>query len=620
MSTRTSNRLPLLLAGAGIAVLGGLLWAFTWSAADAVPLALPAAEGHAAAGHAAPSAAADGGDERHELTPRLGCLGAPAGSTFRYRITDRSDFTVLSAEAGSHPGGRLHAEGFVTTTVLDRRDGEVLVQQQIDGLQFFGADGRPIGDDPVAECLGAAAATPVLVRLDARGKVLGFAFDGALDGDQRNFLRGTLGVLLFQAPAADARPWNVTDSDTTGDYEARYEVLAAAAADELCVRRTRRRYTMVAGHAEPPVHELRGTGEATFSLRLGWLGAARLDEGMTIALPMLDLQAVTERRATVQLLANGHVVLPTDFAADWARATAPATGAGETTGRFAADSERRAWQQRLDGVTLDQLLAELMQLLGRPDVDAEAVDQTFQKLQWLARLDRDVVDSIGERIGTRQLQGELAGVALSSLGAAGTDAAQSVLAAVRSDRSLAADVRQAATISALQLDHPSAELTAGLVRDASSDGDGRGNAMLVLGALAPRSRGALADGRSAIDTLLAMEDDAAARGDLSTWLLAVGNAAPPQTVQIVQRHLGNQDPSVRASACVALRRVADPVVVTILVERGLGDAVAIVRREAMGVLGSRSEAAARAALQDAATNDADEELRHKARTLLQSRG
>jgi HEAT repeat protein len=142
--------------------------------------------------------------------------------------------------------------------------------------------------------------------------------------------------------------------------------------------------------------------------------------------------------------------------------------------------------------------------------------------------------------------------------------------------------------------------------------------MLVLGALSSRHQQPLASGRTPIQELLAMEADAAARGDLSTWLLAVGNAAPAETLAIARRYLGHADPAVRGASCVALRRVTDAAVVPLLVDLGLADAVATVRREALLVLGRRSEPAARAAIERIAQADPDEELRHKANELLRA--
>ena len=231
----STSRLPLLFCGAALAAAAAVVAALTWVGGDDAPA--PAAPRQATAAAAVdPLAQVRGADDRAEADERHGCLGAPTGSTFRYRLTDRSDFTLSSAEAGAHPGGRLHVECEVAVTVLDRRDGEVLVGERIDALRFVGSDGRPLHDaDAVQRSLTTAAATPVFARLDQAGKVLGFGFADGLDGDQRNFLRGVLGVLHFPAPGSDHGEWRLHDSDTTGDYDARCEVVAATADEVLDV-------------------------------------------------------------------------------------------------------------------------------------------------------------------------------------------------------------------------------------------------------------------------------------------------------------------------------------------------------------------------------------------------
>ncbi|MFO1077028.1 MAG: hypothetical protein U1E73_04795 [Planctomycetota bacterium] len=71
--------------------------------------------------------------------------------------------------------------------------------------------------------------------------------------------------------------WTAAEGDTTGEFSARYDVVATDAA-ETTVRRTRLRYTAIAGQAELPKHAITGDGEATFARRIGWLVAARIDE------------------------------------------------------------------------------------------------------------------------------------------------------------------------------------------------------------------------------------------------------------------------------------------------------------------------------------------------------
>jgi hypothetical protein len=607
-SRRAAGLAAVVLASSSLAV-------WTLGAVDVAPPVAGVERDPDAIAVAADAITASGADRRDEVAAVHGCYGAPAGSRFQHRIDDRATFRIAGTEAGTHEAGALHGRCSLQTTVLARREREVLVEYQLVGLEFVDANGKPI-TDAVQQSFAVAAATAVVARLDDAGRVLGYGFAGELDGDQRNFLRGMLATVAFAAPRAGTTRWDAQEADTTGDYDARYDVLPAAAAHEVAVRRTKLRYRTVAACGELPAHEVRGGAEARFRTDLGWLASARLREGMTMALPMLDLQSISERRVDVDFVGANHVAVTLDVAAAWAAATAPVSGRHETVGGFAAASERDRWQQLLRGVTLDQLLAELTALLAQSPADDRLVNDVFVRMQWLAKLDDAVAKEIGARVATRQLGGDPAGVALSSLGAAGTAAAQATLVAVRADRSLAVDVRNAATVATLQLAQPTAAVVQGLADDAGSDFDGRQGSMLVLGALAPRAGQPLADGRSPLATLLAMEADAVARGDVATWLLAVGNAAPPETVAIAQRYLGHADAAVRGAACVALRRITGEQALTLLVERSAIDADASVRREAMLALSRRVEAAAREALQRMAAQDPDELLRERAGQLL----
>lgn len=564
---------------------------------------------------AAATVAADHGD-RVVVAAERGCWTAPIGSSFRHRLVDRLDVVVHSPEAGTQSGGAMHAQCDVVTVVLDRRDGEILVRQQIEGLEFLGADRRVLQGDEMQQLFVAATAEPTHVRLDAAGRILGFAFPPGLDGDQRNFLRGTLGVFAFEAPAAGTAMWTTRAADTTGEFEARYEVLPAVDGDDLALRRTRLRYTAIAGHDELPAHEVHGASEAHFALPLGWLRSVRGEERLSLALALLDLRAATTRTTSLDLLAATLVDVGGDCAVLWAAATAPAGGRGESVGGHAARSEERMWRQRLEGVTAEQLLAELQRLLAAQPVDAEALDGVFQQLQWLLKLDDRATALLADRLGSGQCAGDEARAVLGALGAAATPAAQSALAAVRANAALGDDVRTAATVACLQLPQPSPAIVAGLLDEARGDSGLRGSSLLVFGALAPRAGEALSDGRSPLQALLAMEDEAAARGELDTWLLAVGNAGAPQILAIAQRLLGHDDAAVRGACCVALRGVAGHQALEALLQRGLGDRDPMVRQEAVLALSHRSEPAAREAIERTALQDPDESVRNRAARVL----
>ena len=573
------------------------------------------AEGGPGANTAAPAAGA-GLASRLAAEPAEGRLGwtAAPGSVFTFALDDRLDLAVHSAEGGSQPGATMHTRGTVRTLVLDRRGDETLVEHLLT-VQLLGADERPLPADADAAGLLAAAAAPVLVRFGADGRVRGYGFAEALDGDQRNFVRGLVGLFAIAAPRADATQWTGPGQDTTGEFLAVHEQRADG--DDRVVRRVRQHYLRVTGQEELPEHTLEGAAEARFAAELGWLRSLRVDERMRMAISLLDLQTVAHRKSSLDCTASGRAPLPIDVAGAWARATASADGAGEVRGTRAAEDERRRWQQRLQATSLSALMQELQTLLAAHEVDSEAVDARFQDLQWLLRLDDRTTVALAELLASRQVDGAAARVALGALGAAGTDAAQQQLITLRADPGLGDELRHCATVSCLQLARPNATLRADLLRDARGDSRHAESSLLVLGALA--TRGAPAAGEpSSLQALLAMEGEAAARGQLPTWLLAVANTRADAVEAIALRHLGHADAQVRAAACVGLGRVPGTTALRALLETGLTDLEPAVRHEAVMALSHRSEAEARAALQRVAAEDQDQSVRERAQRLLGS--
>lgn len=244
------------------------------------------------------------------MTVELGSWGAPIGSRFTFRIADRLTRTTRSAAAGARPAEVLDARCIVTTTVLDRRGDELLLRHDVRDLSLRDADGRSIAGDPLQVACAAACAAPVFVRLATDGRIRGYAFAEGLDGDQRGFLRGMLGLLSGEVRECEAM-WRGTVEDTTGTFVADYRRIEAASG-EVAVRRIRREYTTVFGQDLPPVHELRGAIEYRCDTARGFLAAVRLDEGLTRNVPSLDLQVVTDRVASVDLLAGERAAVDTE--------------------------------------------------------------------------------------------------------------------------------------------------------------------------------------------------------------------------------------------------------------------------------------------------------------------
>jgi HEAT repeat protein len=291
----------------------------------------------------------------------------------------------------------------------------------------------------------------------------------------------------------------------------------------------------------------------------------------------------------------------------------PAAGHGEELGAAARDQERDCWARRLAGESLASLVDALAALLQATPPDPQAIDGVWQAIGWLVRLRPETAAEIRLRAAAG-LETRLCDMLLSALGAAGTDAAQQALAAMRLDASLPAAVRTSATISLFQLARPGqrvlSDLAGDLARAAELTGDDA-MAMLLLGALAPRAGEVRVGGRSAFDVLLAQEDRARAQGRLDLWLDALGNAGTEDVVPHAQRYAAHDDELVRGAAYHALHRVGSPAALALL-ERGLDDASAAVRTDVVRALGDHGSAGACTLLARAARGDADAAVRRAA--------
>lgn len=613
--SRISQRSLLVLSLPALAAVA------VWFGAASQPVLPALTAGANAAAAATPAAelavAVMATGERADAIARRGYWSAPAGARFRYAIDDRLVVRMAQPQAPVQAPAILDIRSTATATVLARRDGEALVEFAFADLRLLGGDGREGADDEIAQSYRAAAATATLARIDGLGRVQGFGFAGELDGDQRNFLRGVIQLLTFEAPVDGATAWTSEGCDNTGRHEARYEALAGDDADTALVRRTRQRLLSVRGMDELPKHSITGGATARFALARGWLAGVELAETVALDTPLMDLQITTERTAASRLVGEDAVAV--DAAADsaWGRVDASASGDGERTGGYAAASQRREWEARLRGVTLADLLAEIDRLLASAQSDQEAVNEAFQKLQWLLRGDDAATRALADQLLAGQIAAQSSGLAIGALGAAGTAAAQDALVALRDDGTRP-ELREHATVACLQLAEPNTKVMQSLT-DAARSGDAtRGPSLLVMGALAGRANERLADGNTPLATLLALEMECTARGELDAWVYAVGNAGAPQALAIALRLLGHELPAVRVACCVVLRNRPEADAYNALVQRGLADAEPLVRMEALSALSRRSEPGVRGVIQATATLDLDAGVRERAARLLAS--
>jgi hypothetical protein len=601
-----NTRHLLLSLVAATTLLGFATWLST-AGAEAAPAFATAAPGATSGGAAVPDHA-DVPADRQSVAGLTGHYAAAVGATFSYELTGTFDYALRHPEGGAQSSGmRLHAE--LQMVVLDRRDRELLVGAELRDLVLAplvaGSAGTGNGTGGDDGAMAAAAARPVVLRLCDDGRVLGYQFAEGLHGEQRNFVRGLFAALLHTVPADAAGAWEAEDADAAGTFVARWSLQADG--DTTQVERTKVRYTAMAGPELHP-HRITGGSRATFARDCHWLRSVDVDERTALTMTELGLCIDLHTVLHAALVAHGSGGSPATAGA-WASVTAPAAGHGEDLGEGQEAAERARWQQQLAGVGVDDVTAELAALLAAVPQDPQAIDRAWQALIWLVKLDPALAASFPSRV--LGMPAQLADLLISALGAAGTEAAEGVLLAMRGEAGSTAALRTSATVALFQLGKPSARVFAALVGDleggAEFTGD-RAMGMLLLGTLAPRAGAAATGAADPFTALLGLEGASSAQGRADLWLNALGNTGAPAIVPHCERHLGDEDERVRAAACNALRLV-DTQPARELLERGLGDPSPAVRTDAVQALGQHRSAAACTTLIRVAAADAEPAVR-----------
>lgn len=602
-----SPRLALTgLAAVSLAALGLVAWSLLPSDQGTTE---PTAPTTAAPVPAAASATA-ATPSRHDAEVRHGFYSAPVGTVLTYDLDGTFEYGLGQAEAGRQVSG-LVVKGGVEVAIVARPEAQILARIAFPGLQLSALGGH--GTDQGS--LGVAAQQPLLVKLDADGRVLGYQFAAQLTGEQRNFVRGLLAGYLHTVPADAPQTWEAADADAAGELVARFAHTASTDADLVGITRQKLRYTAMAGTELHP-HTCAGGSRATFSRALGWLQHVAVDERMELRMEELGLQIDLASKLTFALRESRveHVAAGFDLGA----AFAPAAGHREDLSAGADAHVHARWEKELANTSLSQLIAELTALLQAQPIDAQAVDQAWQAVTWLVKLKPEVLAELREFVKGSAAE-RLVDTLVSALGAAGTEAAQATLAELRHDASANPKLRTSATVALFQVAKPSARVLGDVIGDIGGAGELTGDdalALLLLGALAPRAGDLAVDGRTAMTALLGFEAKAAEQGRLDLFANALGNslgsplgnAGGERAVPQVERLIGHQDDTVRAAAYHALRHVRTPAAAALL-ERGLGDTAAAVRTDAVIALGEHRTKAAEAALVRAARDDAEPSVR-----------
>ncbi|MBK8095751.1 MAG: HEAT repeat domain-containing protein [Planctomycetes bacterium] len=556
------------------------------------------------------SPTATGGDERVAATEeRRGFYSAPVGQVLRHAFTATTTLALRSQQAAGSTDVMMQVHGGMQVTVLARRTGELIVQvsfDQVEGTTRQGSNEFPLrSGDPLAQAL--AAPTEVWLRDD--GQTLGYRFAAATSPEYRNWIRGLWSAHRFVAAAE--QQWTTREEDIVGTAAGSYRWTEPFVTDGAItgghLRKDTSGYLVNDAHATATVT---GRGEAHLNPSIGWLERARWQETVKVA---LDEVAMT----TTSTLAAEWRLREVDWATalesvSWDAAWEPVCGNQERGGQSDAEADR--YRQRLSGVSVDQLCAELAAMVAAGSVSSPEGYGKKLDLTWLLKLQPDALARAMQVLPT--LSNDVAGLLLSAIGGTELPSAQAFLASVFGDAARPVELRQSAAWAMVQVREPALDVVqrfaASLAADQPFDA-GVAAGVLALGTMAGRVAD---DARpAAFAQLLGMEAHAVRHGALANWLEAVGNAGRPEGLAAALRHQHSDDPMVRTAAVSAVRSLTGDVALALLLA-GAADGEPMVRARAVEILAERTEPAALPRVAQVLADDADPRVRLTAVQVL----
>ncbi len=617
--TRTANRPLITLATIATTLCTGAAWVFATTESTAPASIAGVLQPRAAT---PTSSIAQDPQDRRQSRPaaRLeGVYVAPIGQQLSYAL----EFTVGSELARRTDGARAqnsqaHLAGQLQLTVLDRREQEAVVAVRLPGLH--GARGIAASDaaKPVVDELCAALAQPTLMRIDTEGQVTGYRFPQRFTYLHKAHVRAVLAGLRFIVPhEAEQQPtWTALDQDDTGEFEAAYRWLEVADADRTLVRE-REHYTA-------PNVRTRGQGDLTITVQgrstarlseaAGWLADADFDDRTTVSFDALDVDIAARCTGSVRLEECTKLPLSTLARVDWDAAWEPVGGDQDAAFALAQEREMLSWQRELEGVELRDLIGRMAALAASGAEDTEDYRDAWEKLARLLELRPELADEVAAWLRPGALDESSAVALLTALGAAGTDRAQAALLRIQHDGDVPPALRGAATMALTQVQEPTpATMERMLASATAADGDDLGRlGLMVLGTVAPRATAPLADGRSALDALVALEEQYEGSDNLDAWLHALGNSGSAEAAAHAQAYLDHADERLREAAVIAMRSARGASAEQRLIATARGDASHNVRGRAAETLAELGTDRARSALAEIVLQDPDVRVREAA--------
>ncbi|MBI4577071.1 MAG: HEAT repeat domain-containing protein [Planctomycetes bacterium] len=599
---RPRRRLAIVLGVAGLALAAGLAAAGAWARREPPPAAVvragpPSGQARRATAGVVPAPALP--SQARSEGPSLGPLRLtpPEGARYHYALE-----IVHSTRLDGQAEVLSSVRGELVVRVRQRLpDGAVTLDHDTSGLAAEVAAGDRRTELPLAGV--------VRVRRDGRGALLGLAPDASLPAESRNLQRALVAVLGLVLPEGGEATWEAEERDLTGLALARYERRPSAEAPPggLALSRTRRVLSVDGVEGDPPV-TTRGSLQAVLDpegMPLSLEGEETTDiDGVGLGVPFRvqdERRIRLERRPALGPARSVPAAAPANSLA-WeavprAEASPLAVGA-EGRPRGPHDSE-----------PVDSLLLALERAWGTEDWEAVAPRRFLALVRRLAA-DESEAGRAGERLASGRLLPPSPSVLVEALGEAGTPAAQrALLAGV--DGAGDPELHALACLSLGSCRRLLPEARA-FLEAAVLDPALRAHAVQGMGMAADRAEESEAAEALVVrlEGLLAPDGPG---GDPSPVLIALGNAARPRSLPVLDPFLLGADPELRRAAAGALSRMEGQPAADRLMTLAWRDADPRVRREAVRALdGRRDEDGVAGLLADLAALDPDPGVREAA--------
>lgn len=523
--------------------------------------------------------------------PGTGAYSAPAGRRMTFGIAARLETRFRDPDSGVRPGMTIALDGQLMIAVAGRRRNEVLADVAFPTLRARAkTDGHEVAYTLVEEDL--KLTTRLLLRDD--GSLVGVRFDSGARPPARDLLLGILAALRIVVPEGNPDAWTAEETDTTGPFAADYRVLSREGG-RIGIEKAKRAYRV---QAPAPAVDVRSTTLATLDTGLGWLAEVRFTESMTMKAP--DAGLLVENDGVIELRLLGSedgdpsVFRELAWEGPWptpAEALAEGDAAADAA---AAEAAKAAALKGIAGLDPAHVVEDLFAEIARGAGDGERFQELRDRLLDFLRTDPGLIARLGPMLLGR---GDATCQLLTVAGCADTPEVEAFLRDVAGDPAGETRVRQYAVLGLLArsaLDADSIAALRNLTLDPAAPAGLRRTGMLATGAAAGRAGGP-ESAAAVLSDLLAQESAATARGELATWLEALGNAGTESVLPAARRHLAHEDPQVRVSAASALRKVGGEEALWLLAETAARDADASVRAMAARALGARADDRALAA-------------------------